>query len=172
MWQQQGRTREGFSNIPPTSSTNMTSKTISGVQTQADPKGGQGMPWHTLSGPPRPTQEHAISLLLPSPSKRRHADTAEKKERRGLRLPHAITRRLRDRPSAHGSPLLGVAQQHSRAGRRRAGHRLAVLVASHPRGPKTPTRSVRSAVSCELLASHRRRPVPAGDHPRGQKVDY
>ena len=138
MWQQQGRTREGFSNIPPTSSTNMTSKTISGVQTQADPKGGQGMPWHTLSGPPRPTQEHAIGLPLPSPSKRRHADTAEKKkkERRGLRLPHAITRRLRDRPSAHGSPPLGVAQQHSRAGRRRAGCRLAVPVASHPRGPE------------------------------------
>jgi len=105
------------------------------------------MQMHTamISGPkgwpgyPRPTQEHAIGLLLPSPSKRRHADAALKKkerERRGLRLPHAITRRLRDRPSAHGSPPLGVAQQHSRAGRRRAGRRLAEPVASHPRGPE------------------------------------
>ena len=50
--------------------------------TLVDPKGGQGMPWHTLSGPPRPTQEHAIGLLLPSPSKRRHADAAEKKKKR------------------------------------------------------------------------------------------
>ena len=48
----------------------------------ADPKGGQGMPWHTLSSPPRPTQEHAIGLLLSSPSKRRHADATEKKRER------------------------------------------------------------------------------------------
>ena len=119
--------------------------------------GPKGWPGYAVAYPKRPTPAHSRACnqpALPSPSKRRHADTTEKekKERRGLRLPHAITRRLRDRPSAHGSPPLGVAQQHSRTGCRRAGRRLAVLVASHPRGPKTPTRSVHSAVSCELLA--------------------
>ena len=111
---------------------------VVGLLSTGGPKGWPGYAVAYPKWPTRPTQEHAIGLLLPSPSKRRHADTAEKKkkERRGLRLPHAITRRLRDRPSAHGSPPLGVAQQHSRAGRRRAGRRLAEPVASHPRGPE------------------------------------
>ena len=120
--------------------------------------GPKGWPEYAVAypkRPTRPTQEHAIGLLLPSPSKRRHADAAKKKkkERCGLRLPHAITRRLRDRPSAHGSPPLGVAQQHNRVGRRRAGRRLAVPVASHPRGPEAQRPQLDqfaapSAVSC------------------------
>ena len=102
----------------------------------------QRWPGYAVAYPKRPTPAHSRACNRPAPSQpqqaeaRRRSGKEKKKERRRLRLPHAITRRLRDRPSAHGSPPLGVAQHHSRAGRRRAGRRLAVPVASHPRGPE------------------------------------
>ena len=131
----------------------------------ADPKGGQSMPWHTLSGPLRPTQEHAIGLLLPSPSKRRHADAAEKK--RETRTP-TPSRHHAPPPRPPVRPWLSSARRRPAAQPRRSpegwtpARRASRQSPPRHRGPKT----------CELLACHRRRPVPAGDHPRGQKVDY
>ena len=133
------------------------------------------MPWHTLSGPPRPTQEHAISLLLPSPSKRRHADTAEKKRETRTPTPsrhHTPPPRPPVRPWLSSARRRPAAQPCKSPEGWTPARRASRQSPPRPRSPKTPTRSVRHAVSCELLSCHWRRPVPAGDHHRGQKVDY
>ena len=130
--------------------------------------GPKGWPGYAVAYPKRPTPAHSRACNQPAPSQPQQAEARRHSgKKRETRTP-TPSRHHAPPPRPPVRPWLSSARRRPAAQPRRSpegwtpARRASRQSPPRPRGPKT----------CELLACHRRRPVPAGDHPRGQKVDY